>query len=209
MRELIKCYHVFIPSIWEKFLFYLIYPAALIWFGCKMEGIMSPMGVIFTCELIVPIELILDSFIFGGISSKDTNKLEYLKTSVKGMTVLKKGVIADAVRRTLAVTMIPAAIYVKNSTVLSPAQIAMCAMVSFLLIELVLQVTRRFPGMMVMIVAMCVEAILNMFALGIVCSIKVPVWGICLAAALCVVAATAGRMMIMRNARESYYDSRD
>lgn len=209
MRELIKCYHVFIPAIWEKLLLYLIYPAALIWFGCKMEGIMSPMGVIFACELIVSIELILDSLIFGGISSKETNKLEYLKTSVRGMTVLRKGVIVDAVRRALAVTVIPAAVYAGSSTLLSPAQIGMCALVSFLLTELALQVTRRFPDMVVMIAAMCVEAILNMLALGIVCTIRVPVWGICPAAALCILVAAAGRMMIMRNAGESYYDSRD
>lgn len=209
MRELIKCYHMFMPRMWEKLLLYLIYPVALIGFGCKMEEIMSPMGVIFVCELIVPAELVLDSLIFGGISSKDTNKLEYLKTSVKGMTVLKKSIIADAVRRVLTVAMILVVVYAGNRTELSTAQAAMCILLSFLLSELMLQVTRHFPSMIVMVAGMCVASSLNMLVLGAVCTIDVPVWGSCLAAVLCIVVAAAGRAMIMRNARKSYYDSRD
>lgn len=209
MRELIKCYHIFMPRMWEKLLLYLIYPIVLIGVGCKMERFMPPFGIIFTCELIVPIELILDFLIFGGISSKDTNKLEYLKTSVKGMTVLKKSIIVDAVRRAVAVTMILIVVCVKNKTELSAAQVSMCVLISFLLIELLLQVTRHFPGMTVMLIGMCVTSSLHMLVLGVICAMKIPVWGSCLTAALCIAAAVAGRVMIMRNARKSYYDSRD
>lgn len=209
MRELIKCYHVFMPQIWEKLLFYLIYPAAMIWCGRWMEGIMSPLGVIFTCSLIVPIELLLDSLIFGGISSKDTNKLEYLKTSVKGMTVLKKSIIADAVRRALAVAVILAAVYAKGSAALPLTQSVMCALVSFFLIELALLMTRYLSSMAILMAVIGVIEIINVGVLTAICTWEGAVWGICPAAVLCILVAAAGRIIIMRKARGSYYDNRD
>ena len=209
MKELIKCYHVFIPRTWEKLLLYLIYPVVLICVGRKLEGILSLFGIIFTCEWIVLIELLLDSLIFGGISSKDTNKLEYLKTSVKGMTVLRKSIFADAVRRALAVTMILAAVYAKNSADLPFVRLVMCVLTSFFLTELALVMTRYFSSMVFLMVIVSVVEIINLAVLAAIFSWEIPAWGTGPAATLCILAAVAGRTIIMRNARKSYYDDRD
>lgn len=101
MKKYIQSYHMFLPgnALWVKLLLYIVYPLAVmgvVLFG-KDEGMIDSMVI--SSLLIIMIEVILDSELFGSIIAEGTKKLEYLKISYKGKDCLTSGLIGDACRR--------------------------------------------------------------------------------------------------------------
>ena len=89
MRKKIKSYLVF-TSLWYRFGVYLAIPAVLAAIGLLIERGLPGGGLIVISVLLPVAEIISDSWLFGGIQTKDSMKLEYLKTpqSLLGLFVL-------------------------------------------------------------------------------------------------------------------------
>ena len=103
----LKCYKVFCIGIFVKLAMFLLYPLAVLFFSglIALASVISfknaAPGLLSAASTIISAELLLDMFIYGGILCKDNNKLEYLKTSYKGIKVLESSLIVDKIRRWL------------------------------------------------------------------------------------------------------------
>lgn len=211
MREWIKSYHVFLSGRLRKIVAYLILPIFLLGIGYAFKMAMgeSIAGVSVLSTLIVTLEIFLDYFVFGGIASKDTNKLEYLKTSIKGMDVLKRSLIVDVIRRFVGLGIVVFGMKYICGYEYSNGQAFVWTICYFMLSELALAVTRHFSflslvgagGMIISFAApvatmLFLEENINVLVAGIILMII----GICIAA--------GSRVLIMKKARGSYYDER-
>lgn len=110
----IKCYRVFLCNKWMRRVVYLIYPLLSIgWCGLMAlaGGPDATLGLIVTAVTVIFMEVFLDQFIYGGILCKDTNRLGYLMTSDKGISVLEKSLRVDKLRRLLSTAVIFGVIY--------------------------------------------------------------------------------------------------
>lgn len=213
MKEYIKCYHVFLSQRWMKWLVYLIYPIFMIAVIYGMNHIITWFGficAIFTGAMVVGAEIMLDMLMFKRIATKDTNQLEYLKTSLKGLPVLKKSLIADAVRRFLSMLVIFIGAYAVIEqdyklgyafTLINALRYAICI---FALTEIGLLITRSVSAY---IVDFAIIYLFSALAGGIFL-ILVNDWLTAIFAIVGILIAVFGRKWIMKKARESYYDER-
>lgn len=152
MKQYIRCYQMFLPGnyLWLKLCLYLLYPLAAI--RLALIGIHA--GA-FNCLITAPMiitafEIMLDYFFFGGIASKDTNRLEYLKTSYRGTACLKKGLTVDSIRRFLSAAVIELGVYfaigaqIRQEDGIGIWQVLFFVFVIFFIEELAFEITRRF-----------------------------------------------------------------
>lgn len=213
MKKYMKCYHVFLAQWWMKALVYAVYPVVMIAGMCLAIVIVRDVGATIelvyslTGNLFIMAELFFGYFIFGGVASKDSNKLEYLKTSVKGMSVLKGAVIVDALRRVLwifVMQLVPlwlchekpnAGVWAANAMVL-------------LCVEVGLMIIRRTSSFNVFIVVLAIAGTIAGAVMGVGMFFRDYWWVIGLL--YCAVAAliVCSIRMVMRKARDSYYDNR-
>lgn len=169
MKQYICCYQMFLPGnySWLKLFLYLVYPLAAIWIS--LIGV--PVGS-FSCLIIAPmimttVEIMLDYFFFGGIMSKDTNRLEYLITSYRGMACLEKSLVTDSIRRFVSAAVIELGVYfaigaeIRQADGVSIWHALFFLFVAFLIEELTIGITRYFTGIL-----------MN----GLLCSVVAAIW---------------------------------
>ncbi len=213
MKTWMKCYHAFLSQWWLKALVYILYPVVMIGGMClailivKGYGIEIALAYNLTGNLFIMAELFLGYFIFGGVAAKDSNKLEYLKTSVNGMPVLKRGIIVDALRRALGIfLMLLVPLFLSGERPDGSVWVA-CAVV-ILCSEAGLIIFRRTSSFTIFMVVLLLSGTVGsmVMAVGMICR---NFWW---AVALLYVAAAAVTVfsirMVMQKARESYYDER-
>ena len=107
MRKKIKSYLVF-TSLWYRFGVYLAIPAVLAAIGLLIERGLPGGGLIVISVLLPVAEIISDSWLFGGIQTKDSMKLEYLKTSGQGKELIRTALWTDLFRKLLSAIVIMA-----------------------------------------------------------------------------------------------------
>ncbi len=218
MKKYLKSYHVFLANEIEQILMYVGYPLVMvfvIWFTCWMVQIISGgmgrgvamINASVIGAFVVIAELVIDLLVFGGLLNKDTNKLEYLKTSKRGMEVLKKSVIVDKIRRVVMTGAYLCVGYVFCHTGGSILQILSLTMVLCGIIEIGLLLTRRYTSLMVLFVvgtmaeAVSAEASVIAFALPGFCF---PIF-----AALYGLIAVVSHKFIMKKMKKSFEDEAD
>lgn len=100
-----KSYLVF-TSAWYRLAVFLLMPIALIGLGLWVERMLwggrGETGVIVAAVLLPIVEIVSDNWLFGGIQTKDSMRLEYLKTSGRGMDILRAALWMDLLRKFLA-----------------------------------------------------------------------------------------------------------
>lgn len=215
MKQYIQCYRVFLPGnrLWMKISMYLIYPLVAIWLA-----LLGINGGSFTCIALAPMmilafEVMVDFLLFGGITSKDTNRLEYLKTTYNGMSCFKNALIADTVRRFLSAFVIEFGIYlvicVRNrKDGVGVLQVLFFVFVTFLIEEIMLWIARHFTSIWINSLLYCIFDMGWLFFLawfhwftyeeGIIMTI--------LFAIACMLMAIFRIKLTMKKARRSYYD---
>lgn len=210
IRESIKSYHLFLPQIWKKLLLYFVYPLFLIGITClfAQTGADASVYLVSMCATIMTAELYFDILVFGGIASKDTDKLEYLKTSVKGMSVLKKSIVADGIRRFLSTAVILIAAYAIADMYFSPAELAMCLLATLFMTEAGLLVIRGFASISIMVATAVVGGMVFTVLLIAVWRSAALILVSSLLVVLYVTVLILGRVFVMKKARGSYYDER-
>lgn len=105
MKDRIRSFLVF-TSFGYRLATFVILPLLGIWIGhmyCKKY--MMP-GYLVTAFLLVPIEIMIDHFIFGGICVKDVSHLEYLKCSKRGEWVTRNALLGGMVRVLMTMLMV-------------------------------------------------------------------------------------------------------
>lgn len=217
MKETIKSYHMFLPRAWVKWILYLFYPAITIGGMCVLCNKISIFYFICTAfagGIIIGVEYMLDGFVFAGIASKQTNRLEYLKTSIKGIPMLKRALIVDGIRRFCSITVIMMALYPmickekEQEGTQGLLHLIAYLLFVYLLLEAGLIVLRFFTNVLVTLVCIYIEWAIVFLAGANIFWFTVQIWHVLLLAAGCIAVAVAGRKLILKRARDSYYDNR-
>ena len=111
MKKYFKCYHVFLADDLFRAILYFIYPML----AGSMYGFLAVpltrmgfgnMALLSMAEIIIAVEVFVDTWVYGGILAKDTQKLEFLKTSHRGMQVFQNSIRMDKIRRGLSTTLL-------------------------------------------------------------------------------------------------------
>ena len=214
MKNSIKSYHVFLSSRLLQVLLYVLYLpvmmfAVLVMLCASLEFEMGiGMGYVLTANILFTGEVVWGYLIFGGIAGKDTNKLEYLKTSKKGLPTLKTAVIVDAIRRVIWITAIqwvPLFITMEKPD----TSIWMANAMVILFAELGCLFVRKSSSMSLSMLVIIggTTLLAPLVALGIM--IDHLVWPIILCYVLAVVVIVLNTKMVMKKARDSFYDDRN
>lgn len=101
----IKSYLVF-TSLGYRLILYLAVPlaaAGISLFWIKTFGFYDPS---FLVHLLILTEVLADHWFLSGIQEKNAEKLDYLKTSSRGMEVMKSALVLDLARRFLEILLI-------------------------------------------------------------------------------------------------------
>lgn len=214
MKEAVKGYHIFLSKSWLKWAIYIPYPIVLIGMVYLLNRYLTFFQYIcigLVCGMIVVVEIMIDTYVLMGIASKNTNRLEYLKTSTKGLPLLKKVLAMDAVRRFLSITVILAGAYLvigtdpTGTSNITPAQCFICIEITDLLVELALLLTRLFLNVWINLITVYVLWGIA-FLEGFIILYEISLLPILLVIVLCAGAIAAGRTLILKRAGESYYD---
>lgn len=163
----------------------------------------SMMVVIFS--IFVNVEMFLDYFCFGGINSKNTNKMDLLITSPKGMDLLKKILMADGVRRFIS----GLALYLLFIGILSDSTynftVFCCLMISLFVSELFLGLGRFFSSITPLFIS-CAASVL-VFSIIFFLLLEQFNIIILIVIALCYLLTTAfSRYITLQKGKRSYYD---
>lgn len=205
-----KSYRVFLSGRLMKLIMYVLYPLFVVaWCSLMIVAIGSTTadatyGLLITGSMVLSGELLLDTFVYGGIMAKDTNKLEYLKTSIKGMNVLRRSLFADKLRRMVTAVLIFAIAYGLHHEQVSIGQLVSLIFITGTLTELGLLITRHFTmvswTMVVIIAANILGAIMGMLAVQLS-----PVYVIVFFLLFGVTVLVSSKL-IMKKAEGSFYD---
>lgn len=207
MREYVKGYRAFVSDKWIKLLLYLVYPLCAIGF-CRIAVMVSDLYGFLHQALIASImifaELILDVSTFGGILRKDTDKLDYLKLSHRGMKILEKSLWADRIRRLITAVILLSAAYIICHEGMNPVKLVNSILATGVVLELGLMITRHFdtPG------AVGLIAWLVYIVGPLLVAVAAVAPGYCLVGFLAVYAAVLiwSNTYIMKKAGRVYYD---
>lgn len=106
----VKGYLVF-TSFAYRIVMYLLMPAALVaivvWAGTNIGDVSVPLVL-----MLLPLaEIISDSWLFGGLQARDSEKIDYLKTSGRGMAVMRNALGLDLFRKFLTALCVIAVSY--------------------------------------------------------------------------------------------------
>lgn len=214
MRNCIKSYHVFLSSRLFQIMLYALYLPIMMFMVLVLLcaslgfGYGIGMGYQLSVNLLFAGEAFWGYWIFGGVAAKDTNKLEYLKTSVKGMPVLKTAIIVDTIRRVIWVTAIqwiPLFIAMEKpdeSIWLANAMVLLFAELGCLL-------ERKSSSVTMLLVVIMVGTTILAPLLSVTMMIAHQIWPIVLCYVLAVVVMVLNSKMVMKKARDSFYDDRN
>lgn len=101
MRKKIKSYLVF-TSLWYRMGVYLALPLVISGLGFLIERGLAGGGLIIVTVLLPMAEIISDVWLFGGIQTKDSLRLEYLKASGHGREIIRTALEMDLLRKLLS-----------------------------------------------------------------------------------------------------------
>lgn len=98
MKKSMKSYLVF-TSLGYRLILYLGVPLFCAGLELFMLTVLKTSGVMTVMCALVAAEIASDTWFLGGIQEKNAEKMDYLKTSSRGMSVMKSALAADLVRR--------------------------------------------------------------------------------------------------------------
>ncbi len=208
MRKL-KSYLVF-TSVLYRVVMFVIVPLLLIGLGIYLSSGLSFPAEIFVMVFLPVIEVIADYMIFGGIASRKIEHLEYLKTSKRGMQMLKDALTGGMFRILLSEFLIVAIMHaatfkmawqdIENSTILIIS--FFCSTYFFSMLGIT--VSRFLTVMQANWVVAYAASMLGAFAM--VQCIRHPYVSLIVFIILSIVISILSIYIAMKRAEESYYD---
>lgn len=205
MKKCIQGYHLFVTSPLARWGLYLLYPLSVIAATYIIGYYSNPfLSLLFAMILICGIELVADHDIYGGLANQDTNKLEYLKTSCHGMDILLGGLVGDMIRRAISISLILIISFIQRITL---TELVFAIFLLLFLVELGLLFCRMTHMLQMSFAVTSLCQIPIIWLVTLMRRYSIPLWCLLLCLILWLSTAFAGRYIIMRNARKSYYDS--
>lgn len=101
LKQKIKGYLAF-TSFGYKMILFAVLPLVLLGLQFFISAVYHGTGLPLFAAALVLVEILADSWFLGGIQDKNSEKIDYLRTSGKGMRIMKNVLITDAVRRFLS-----------------------------------------------------------------------------------------------------------
>lgn len=104
MKKMIKSYMAFATTGYRIVCLLVVPPLYLAFSGFVLATAEEPNGFYPEYMLymyLIIYEVLSDYWMFGGLCSREGNAMEYVKTSEKGIAVLRKGIVGDLLRRFL------------------------------------------------------------------------------------------------------------
>lgn len=102
MKNALRGYRAFFPKSWMIWIVCVMYPVVAVAGITVFQYLNSEASIyIFLAAVygVLAVEMVLSKYSFAGLVAKDSNRMEYLKTSVKGMDFLREVLITDQNRR--------------------------------------------------------------------------------------------------------------
>lgn len=100
MKGRLRGYIVF-TSVIYRVIVYIAMPVGLVAIGIWGGICTGDMGLLFTVMFLPAVEVISDSWLFGGIQARDGEKMDYLRTSGRGMEIMGRALVSDLFRKFL------------------------------------------------------------------------------------------------------------
>lgn len=219
MKRYFQAYHIFLPrsSVLIKIMIYGIYPLFSILLSLEGGNLMGEIigSFLMAGMLLLFLELIIEFFTFSGIASKDGIRLEYIKSSPRGIQFVKRGLTANALRRVVTILLVYVVLYVVSIKTteaemtgsMTARMMTAAALVTIFLTEAATLVTKFFSGLYVAYLTGGVTSLLLILSLlGVLMSHR----GSVLLAPLLGISDAAIVLMscniVMGRIRRSYYD---
>lgn len=115
MKKSIKSYLVFTSCsyrIWGLIIVPFLLAGMAI--GAVFRMKLNALQLYWVAQYVLAFEIFSDYWMFGGICENQTRKLEYLKTSLRGISVLRNGLVVDLLRRAIYIFLFSAICYAGN-----------------------------------------------------------------------------------------------
>ncbi|MDE5588900.1 MAG: hypothetical protein K2J60_07125 [Acetatifactor sp.] len=100
MKHNIRSYLVF-TSLWYKIIMFAVLPLVLLGIQVFSTVVFRGTAIPVFVMILIMVEIMADYGFLGGIQEKGSEKIDYLKTSPRGMKVMKSALVIDLVRRFL------------------------------------------------------------------------------------------------------------
>ena len=97
MGKRMKSYLIF-TGLGYRIILFAVVPILLTLFGFLLSAVFDFPGYFLAVYLLPAIEISMDTFVFGGIASKEMVHLEYLKTSTSGSGLMKNALQGGIIR---------------------------------------------------------------------------------------------------------------
>lgn len=216
MIKIIKGYLAF-TSFAYRIVMFGILPVAFIaldiWAAFKGDN--AHILLIIAHILIVMAEVLADTWMFGGIQGKAAERIDFLKTSPKGMGLLQKALIMDLVRRFLSLSVIMAAcVLIKSRGVdmfggdaVKGLGVTLSLILSFYTVTVLCIILARFATMLWQSVLVGYLGVLIESAyVGVLITWRHPFVWCFVFAVLAVGASILAVKIVMKKVRGGYYD---
>lgn len=118
MVKMIKRYLIFTSPVYRIFMFGVL-PLVVGGGYIAATAIIKDVPALLIEILLIPtllllLEIFADNWMFGGIQEKDGAKMDFLKTSPKGMKLLESALVLDLVRRLVTLSVVMAFCFFAN-----------------------------------------------------------------------------------------------
>lgn len=98
MGRMLKSYLVFTSAPYRMVMYALI-PIGMVGISAWTGSHVGEAALLLAAVLLTMLEIVSDSWLFGGIQARDSEKIDYLKTSGRGMGFLRNALIMDLIRK--------------------------------------------------------------------------------------------------------------
>lgn len=98
MKHKIRSYLVF-TSLWYKIIMFAVLPVVLLGMQVLSTIVFQGTAIHLSVMLLIIVEIMADNWFLGGIQEKGSEKIDYLKTSSRGMEIMKNVLVMDLIRR--------------------------------------------------------------------------------------------------------------
>lgn len=214
MERKMRNYLVFVPAGYRLVLLLLECIATVgiqVWLGVEEFVMVVYIAVI----LLLLAEMMFDYWLFGALASKNGLQLEYLKTSQRGMPVLKMalwGHMLDQLAAELLIVAVNGGVFWwREGKLFLEGRAVVCCLAMIVLGYFLLvtgtTVSRFFDGFMVSVLTGAAAIVLMLGISALIWNNPIRMCGLILV--LTILAITISMRITMKRVKESYYDRTD
>lgn len=98
MKHKVRSYLVF-TSLWYKIIMFAVLPVVLLGMQVLSAIVFQGTAMHLSVMVLIMVEIMADNWFLGGIQEKGSEKIDYLKTSSRGMEIMKNVLVMDLIRR--------------------------------------------------------------------------------------------------------------